>query len=67
FMTKKTVLHMFAESGDLEMVKFLVEHGANLDVQDFMTKKTVLHMFAESGDLEMVKFLAEHGANLDVQ
>ncbi|KAG6903949.1 hypothetical protein DXG01_013710, partial [Tephrocybe rancida] len=64
---KKSVLHMCVESGDLEIVKFLAEHGANLDMQDFMTKKTVLHMFAESGDLEMVKFLAEHRANLDIQ
>jgi len=49
-----------AYNGHLEIVKFLVENGANIHAVD----DCALRWAAESGHLEVVKYLVENGANI---
>ncbi|MGJ8657478.1 MAG: ankyrin repeat domain-containing protein [Akkermansiaceae bacterium] len=54
----------FAESGDLEAVRWLLESGA--DPEATSTGMTAVFKAVQSGDFEMVKLFLEHGASLDV-
>jgi len=59
-----TALHYAAEKGDLEVVKFLVEHGADIKAEDLVLSRSVIHFAAENGHLDCIKYLTEKGANL---
>ena len=54
---------MAAHFGFLEVVKILVEHGANVEAKS-REGKTPLLMATERGFLFVVKFLIDRGANL---
>ncbi|WP_349968545.1 ankyrin repeat domain-containing protein [Wolbachia endosymbiont of Armadillidium arcangelii] len=54
----KTPLHYAAKSGNLELVKYLVEEkGADVNARD-MSNKTPIRYAAESGNLDLVKYFA---------
>ena len=55
-------LRFSAGNGYLEIVKYLLEQGANLHLQ--REDEDALQMAAENGHLEIVKYLLEQGANL---
>jgi len=59
-----TALHFAAQNGDLAVVQFLIEHGADIKAQDTVFSRSAIHFAAESGNLDTVKYLTEHGANL---
>ena len=59
-----TALHFAAQNGDIDVLRYLVEHGADIKAQDTIHSRADLHFAAENGDLECVKYLAEHGADL---
>src|SRR5260221_2689676 len=61
-----TPLHSASRNGRLEIVQFLVEHGADLTVQD-KDGWTPLLLVSHNGHLEIVHFLVEHGADLTFQ
>ena len=61
-MVGKNVLYFAVESGNLEMVKYLVKKRANVNAT--VDDLNILHYAAETGNLEMVKFLVERGANV---
>lgn len=46
----------------MEVVKYLVEHGADKESKD-QNGKTSLLWTAVGGYLDMLKYLVEHGAN----
>jgi serine/threonine-protein phosphatase 6 regulatory ankyrin repeat subunit A/serine/threonine-protein phosphatase 6 regulatory ankyrin repeat subunit B len=50
----------------LELVKYLVEHGADVNAKD-EKNKTALHYATERGSLEFVKCLVEHGADVNAK
>lgn len=50
----------------LEIVKLLVEKGANINIQD-EHGRTALHIASVNGRLEMVKLLVEKGADIKVK
>ncbi len=50
-------------SGNTEIVKLLLEHGANVNQPDFFG--TSLHAACKEGHTEIVKLLLEHGANVN--
>ncbi|CAB4029249.1 Ankyrin repeat-containing domain, partial [Paramuricea clavata] len=52
-------------SGSLEIVKYLVEHGADVNLYASRSDSP-LHTAASSGSLEIVKYLVEHGANVNL-
>jgi ankyrin repeat protein len=62
-----TPLAIAAKNGRLEVVKYLLDHGANIDQRDNDRLKTPLLAAAFSGYFEVVKCLVEHGANVNIQ
>ncbi|KAF4026221.1 hypothetical protein G4228_018278 [Cervus hanglu yarkandensis] len=65
--TKKgnTALHIAALAGQDEVVRELVNYGANVNAQS-QKGFTPLYMAAQENHLEVVKFLLENGANQNV-
>ncbi|MDR1290234.1 MAG: ankyrin repeat domain-containing protein [Planctomycetaceae bacterium] len=57
-------LHRAAENGDFEVVKNLVEQGADVN-ENNKSDRTPLFGAAKSGNLEVVKYLLEQGANVN--
>lgn len=51
--------------GKADMVKFLVEHGADINAQD-NEGWTPLHAAACCGNLAIVKYLCQKGADLSI-
>jgi ankyrin repeat protein len=67
-------LHMFLlfaaiENGRVDVVEFLLEHGANIDARG-TTGQTILHKVLSRSQRDLVgivKFLLKHGADVNVQ
>ena len=63
---QKTPLHKAAENGSLEMVKILIEMGADIDAKD-EGKATPLHYCILVGNIEIVKILLQKGADMEAR
>ncbi len=61
-----TVLHYAARFGSLEMVKYLVEHGAVVTTEHKKGQSTVLYSACDNGDDLLVDYLLRHGAIQDI-
>ena len=61
----RTALHFAAQKGYVEIVRLLLEAGANADVADLFMK-TSLHVAAERGHVEIVELLLQAGADQDI-
>ena len=60
----KTPLHIACESGNGNIVKYLVEHGADINKENqFM--ETPLFAACKSGNKSLVKYLVEQGADVN--
>jgi ankyrin repeat protein len=57
-----TALHLASGNGHLELVKLLLENGANPNAVN-ESNDTPLHKAVENGYLDLVKLLLENGAN----
>ncbi|WP_375604549.1 ankyrin repeat domain-containing protein [Wolbachia endosymbiont of Anurida maritima] len=60
-----TSLHLAAEQGNLDAVKYFVEKGGDVSAQDEIGY-TPLHLAAKQGNLDIIKYLVEKGADVDV-
>ena len=58
----RTALHFATDSGDLFLVKLLLQHGANVNAQDF-EGKTPLYYGVEKNHVQIVSLLLDQGAN----
>lgn len=58
-----SAIHLAAQAGNLEAVKFLIAQGADVDDPDAQ-KRTPLMLAAARGDLAMTEFLVGKGASL---
>lgn len=65
-LTKNTALDYAVMEGHLDIVKYLVENGAQTDKQDHLDRIS-LHYAAMEGHLDIVKYLVESGANILAQ
>ncbi|MFP3021457.1 MAG: ankyrin repeat domain-containing protein, partial [Wolbachia sp.] len=61
-----TSLHLAAEQGNLNAVKYFVEKGGDISAQDEMGY-TPLHLAAKQGNLDIIKYLVEKGADINVK
>ena len=67
-----TALHIAVEQGNLEIVKLLLQKGANVNLQD-KAKRTPIFMLENNlgneveGTLEILQFLISKGADVNVQ
>jgi ankyrin repeat protein len=62
-----TALHLSAQNGHLEIVKLLLEHGADVKAKTELFCETTLHLAARNGHFEIVKLLLEHGADVNAK
>ncbi|KAJ5651018.1 uncharacterized protein N7484_004741 [Penicillium longicatenatum] len=60
-----TPLNVAADLGHFEVVKFLIEKGADISIPN-SARWTPVNSAAESGHLEVVKILVENGADIEV-
>ncbi|KAF4701267.1 Ankyrin Repeat Protein, partial [Perkinsus olseni] len=58
-------LHLAAATGNLSLVKSLVEKGYDID-ERMMDRSTPLHLAAANGWVPVIDYLMEKGASLDV-
>jgi uncharacterized protein len=58
-------LQMAATKGHLNVVKYLVDHGADMNYAHPMTKMTPFHLAAFDNYYDIVKYLAEKGADIN--
>src|SRR5258706_15049244 len=62
------VMHaVLDESPDAELVRWLIEHGAEPDVADTGQRWTALHFAARDGKVDVVEVLLECGATVDAK
>ena len=61
---QQTALHKAVWDGHIQVVKFLVRNGAEIDAKN-QNDATPLYIAAQEGQLDVVKFLIEKGANVD--
>ncbi|MEN0016425.1 MAG: ankyrin repeat domain-containing protein, partial [Bacteroidota bacterium] len=54
-----------AAEGHLEIVSYLLAHGANIETRH--NGQTLLHFFAQQGNLELVKLICDKGAKLEAR
>lgn len=72
-IARKTILHLASEYGDLDLVKLLIEMGADVNASTIIklggghtsTSGTPLHLAAQYGHLEVVKLLLNNRAHVN--
>ena len=57
-----TPIYVACQNGHIEVVKYLVEHGANINKGNNNNNATPLDIACEKGHEKVVKYLVEHGA-----
>jgi uncharacterized protein len=57
-------LHMAAQEGNFNVVKVLVENGANVNILG-PVNHSAIRIAARNGHLDIIKYLIEHGADAD--
>jgi len=60
----ETLLKIAAQSNHIQVVEFLLQHGADINKAD-NNQRTALHSAAFYGLFDMVRFLIENGAKLE--
>lgn len=63
---QKTPLHCAVQGGNLDIVKFLFDKGADVESQNSYNEKP-LHLAIKAGRLKIVKLLLDKGANIEVK
>ena len=60
----KTALHKSAIKGNLDIIEFLIQNGARIDVKEEKSGRTALHMATKP---EVAKLLIEKGAQIEAK
>ena len=61
----RTAAHWAAEEGHLQVLHYLINHGADIRIPDGVAR-TPLHWACHGGHLECVQYLRENGAHINV-
>lgn len=54
-------------AGDLEILSFLVQQGAELDIKNEYSGQNLLHIYAKTGNMEIVDFLIQKGLDINAK
>jgi ankyrin repeat protein len=60
-----TPLHEASWYGYLDMIRLLLEHGANVEATN-NNRRTPLHLATQNGQLAAVQLLVEHGSTAGI-
>lgn len=52
---------------NLNIVHYLADHGADLNIQDSISGSSALHYAILSEDIEIIKYLLSKGVDIDVK
>ena len=63
----RTPLHIAAEKGNMDVVMFLIENGANVNVADVNGNTPLVFIINKAGNLKVIQRLLEKGARVNVQ
>jgi len=63
----RTPLHLAVESADGDVVKLLIDHGANVNIRDDATGSTALHHAAQFGNADAAEVLIANGADINAK
>lgn len=66
FQEQKTALHMAVIAEELDVIKYLLDKGANVNAPDIY-QETPLHLASKRGMVEVVEKMVEKGANINAQ
>ncbi|EEL70132.1 ankyrin repeat domain-containing protein [Bacillus mycoides] len=61
-----TWLHVSARAGELDMIKFLVESGLDINLNEGVPKSAPIAHAASEGEIGILEYLFDNGAILDV-
>lgn len=61
----KFLLHQSVSSGDIETLRYLLDHGAKVDRRAIVDHATPLHIASYSGDDAIARLLLARGADID--
>ncbi len=61
----RTSLHLASREGYFDIVKYLIERGADVNIDDDINC-TPLHLASRWGRLDCAKYLVEHGADVNI-
>ncbi|MBO9496785.1 ankyrin repeat domain-containing protein [Thalassotalea sp. G20_0] len=64
---KGTALHLAVLQGRPDIIKMLMNHGANINVRNHHKGKSVLHFAARLGRPEIIEQLIDHGADISAR
>jgi ankyrin repeat protein len=62
---KFTLLHRASYCGQVEVVRFIANRGADINIRD-ANNRTALHLAAESGSVDIIKLLLDKGMSADL-
>eukprot|EP00833_Pecoramyces_ruminatium_P013124 jgi/Orpsp1_1/1187156/evm.model.d7180000055804.1 len=62
----RTPLTFSSETNNMTMVKFLIENGAEIDL-DNLEGNTPLHMACKRNQHNIINYLIDHGSNINIQ
>ncbi len=63
----RTSLHIAAENGNIDIVMFLIENGANVNVTDVNGNTPLVFIINKTGNLKVIQRLLEKGASVNTQ
>ena len=66
-MKQRSLLCLAANAGNIAVVRFLLEHGANPNARSSMREQTPLHAAASMGEGGICELLIQHGADISLR
>ncbi|XP_062519809.1 poly [ADP-ribose] polymerase tankyrase-1-like isoform X2 [Corticium candelabrum] len=63
---KRSLLHLAIECRKIDVVRFLLKKGAQVNMQSGTAERSALHLAVEQDDSELVNELLSFGADLDI-